>query len=144
MPNRPHMNQLVSLLRWSIKRMCKDIPECLWLGWVHKFFPTPSFFSLEGRPHTIMWPTLCAGSHVLWHLVCGAHDFLPNMWYSLGNITEEVGCVIAHMWLHAIKLHMGVEMNAWGGALYFLSSSHSFLTVTEYDHTSIMPHSLCI
>ena len=38
---------------------------------------------------------------------------------------------------------MGVGMNAWGGALYFLSSSHSSLTVTEHDHVSVMPHSLC-
>ena len=26
-------------------------------------FPYPFLFFLEGRPHTIVWPTLCAGSH---------------------------------------------------------------------------------
>ena len=49
----------------------------------------------------------------------------------------------SHVTTHnKIKIHVGVEMNTcMGGALYFLSSSHSSLTVTEHD---IMPHSLCI
>ena len=58
------MNPLVSLLRWSIKGMRKELTRVPLVGLAAPFYPTPSvFFFLEGRPHTIVWPTWRAGSH---------------------------------------------------------------------------------
>ena len=38
--------------------------ECLWYRVGLAILPYPfRFFFLEGRPHTIVWPTLCAGSY---------------------------------------------------------------------------------
>ena len=32
------------------------------VGLASQFYPIPSGFFLEGRPHTIVWPTLCSSS----------------------------------------------------------------------------------
>ena len=44
----------------GMRKECTRVPL---VGLASQFYPTPFVFFLEGKPHTIVWPTLWAGSH---------------------------------------------------------------------------------
>ena len=109
MPNRPHMNPLVSLLRWSIKGMHKEHTRVPLVGLASQIFPYPfRFFFLEGRPHTIMWPTLFTGSHL--PKICLCWDCILQCKYILlcnqQCMPNTLLAVLLKLWLPVIQNHL--------------------------------------
>ena len=97
------MNPLVFLLRWSIKGMHEDVPEylCSRVGLaILSYFGLAILFCfifLDGRPHTTVWPTLCASSvYQQWCILAGIFPVYTPSGYTgkipIGGAFDLRGC----------------------------------------------------